>query len=209
MINPETLDLSLLPSLPIEEKSHFPRVACVYFVIDGEEQIQYIGRSINLFLRWKNHHRINQVERCKDARVAWLKVEDPFSLSKVESVLIEFFLHLLNNSPIDHEKNRKNKKAGDESCAETRSKKLTVQLTPTGWTGVNKRASEMGVSVAEIFERFGKGADFVGDDIPIDEKAILNHLKTMSNESLKRIGYLAIKLLYERSKDFLGLESEE
>jgi hypothetical protein len=52
MINPESLDLSALPWLPLEAKSAFPKQSAIYFAIDSLGNIQYIGRSVNVKNRW-------------------------------------------------------------------------------------------------------------------------------------------------------------
>jgi hypothetical protein len=47
MIDPKSLNLSALPWLPLDARSAFPRNPAIYFAIDGQGTIQYIGRSIN------------------------------------------------------------------------------------------------------------------------------------------------------------------
>lgn len=52
-INPLTLS-----SLPLEKRSQLPAVAGIYFVLNKNKQVQYIGRSVNIRRRWSGHHQL-------------------------------------------------------------------------------------------------------------------------------------------------------
>ncbi len=52
MINLQTINLLLLPSVDLNERSQLPSQPCIYFAIDSQGIIQYIGRSVNPRLRW-------------------------------------------------------------------------------------------------------------------------------------------------------------
>ncbi len=76
MINPELLDITYLPSLTLTDRRPLPSCAAVYLVIDGDVVI-YIGQSTNLILRWRRHHKLNQINsRGTDIRLAWLECSD-------------------------------------------------------------------------------------------------------------------------------------
>lgn len=95
MINPETLDLSTLPWLPLEEKSAFPKQSAIYFAIDSQGDIQYIGRSVNVKQRWMQHHKFDELQAIGGVRIAYLFL-DADLLSIVEAALIEWFHPPLN-----------------------------------------------------------------------------------------------------------------
>lgn len=97
MMNPKTLNLSELPWLPLEEKSAFPTQPAIYFCIDSNDVVQYIGRATNLNQRWGNHHRYNQLTDIGDIKIAWLETSEDY-LSEVEANLINYFNPALNNS---------------------------------------------------------------------------------------------------------------
>ena len=61
MINPESIDLNSLSSLPLSDHSSLPGILGIYFAVDSLGSVQYIGRSVNLRQRWVNHHRHNQL----------------------------------------------------------------------------------------------------------------------------------------------------
>ena len=96
MINPSEINLSSLPWLPLEERSAFPRQPAIYFAIDAQDQIQYIGRSIDPKLRWSGHHRYEQLAAIERVRIAYLFVDSPELLPAIEAALIEWFDPPLN-----------------------------------------------------------------------------------------------------------------
>ncbi|MDJ0579065.1 GIY-YIG nuclease family protein [Crocosphaera sp.] len=96
MINPKELDLSKLPWLPLDAKSAFPRQPAIYFAIDSNDVIQYIGRSINPKQRWSGHHKYDELQEIGKIKVSYLFVEDSKLLPDVEKALIKWFCPPLN-----------------------------------------------------------------------------------------------------------------
>lgn len=43
MIEPATINPFVLPSVSFEERSQLPTISCIYFVIDTQKKVQYIG----------------------------------------------------------------------------------------------------------------------------------------------------------------------
>ena len=72
MIDPKELDISTLPWLPLEAKSAFPRQPAIYFAMDSNDVIQYIGRSINPKQRWVNHHKYNDLQKIGEIKIVYL-----------------------------------------------------------------------------------------------------------------------------------------
>lgn len=98
MINLETLDLSTLPGVALESKSELPTQSAIYFAIDSQGTIQYIGRSGNLKQRWSQHHRYSQLVSTGNIRIAYLFL-DADLLPNVEEALIKWFQPHLNKTP--------------------------------------------------------------------------------------------------------------
>ena len=96
MFNPENINLQTLPSLPLEDRRLLPETPGIYFAINSLDQIQYIGRSVNLRQRWLNHHRHSQLEGTGSVRLVWLEVSEPELLPGVEEALIEYYQPSLN-----------------------------------------------------------------------------------------------------------------
>ncbi|MEH1795593.1 ribbon-helix-helix domain-containing protein [Nostoc sp.] len=105
MINLQTIDPLALPSVSLHKRSHLPKTACIYFAIDSQGVIQYIGRTVNLQERWLKHHRYKQLAQSKDVRIAYLSIEPDF-LPEVELALIEWFNPRLNQTEVIADKKR-------------------------------------------------------------------------------------------------------
>lgn len=57
MKNIENFNLSELPSVELLEKEKLPTTAGIYFVVDSNNQLWYIGQAQNIKNRWATHHR--------------------------------------------------------------------------------------------------------------------------------------------------------
>lgn len=95
-INPSEINLASLPWLPLNARSAFPEQPAIYFAIDSQDCIQYIGRSLNPKARWLVHHRYNQLEAIGSIRIAYLFIDTPELLSEIEAALITWFNPPLN-----------------------------------------------------------------------------------------------------------------
>jgi GIY-YIG catalytic domain len=88
-----------LPSVLLAERYDLPEFSGVYFVI-GDEEIYYIGSSLNLKRRWisNNHHRYQQLLKIQNVKISYLEVDYIDSLESVERYCIEHFQSNLNNT---------------------------------------------------------------------------------------------------------------
>lgn len=99
-MNVESVNIQTLPSLPLPDRRSLPDCVAVYFVLNPNNEILYIGRAKNLAQRWDNHHRLSQLlEMGDDIRVAWLECSEPTLLSQIEAALIKHFQPYLNYNP--------------------------------------------------------------------------------------------------------------
>lgn len=98
------IDIADLPAVSLLEKNKLPNCAAIYFVTDSNGQIIYIGRTVNLLARWKEHHRFNQLKRFnrKNAlSISWLNCSnDITTLSKLENEFINLYKPPLNWSEV-------------------------------------------------------------------------------------------------------------
>jgi hypothetical protein len=101
MIDLNTLDVHSLPCEDIENKGLLPEIPTIYFAIDSNNLIQYIGRAKNTKQRWLCHHRYNQLSKIGGVRIAYLRIDCIELLPEIESVLIEHFNPPLNNTDVD------------------------------------------------------------------------------------------------------------
>ncbi|MBW4469261.1 MAG: hypothetical protein KME45_03255 [Stenomitos rutilans HA7619-LM2] len=100
MLNLETIDFSALPSLPLEQRSQLPTTPCIYFAIDAQGVVQYIGKAKNARQRWigSSHHCYKNLLTMGGVRLAHLVVDDAIFLSEIESALIAWFNPVLNRT---------------------------------------------------------------------------------------------------------------
>lgn len=95
-IDPGSVKLSALPSLPLADRRQLPNCAAVYLVLEGENVI-YVGQSTSLILRWQGHDKLKQLKsRGAEIRLAWLECNDPTLLRSIEAALIQWFKPELN-----------------------------------------------------------------------------------------------------------------
>lgn len=73
IIDPSTFDIGILPILPFAERHTLPRKPGIYFVLDSNKLPLYIGRSLDLQLRWKyQHHLLTVFLDLEDIHIAYL-----------------------------------------------------------------------------------------------------------------------------------------
>lgn len=96
MIVPAQVNPALLPSVRLESRKQLPENPCIYFAIDPQNTIQYIGRSVNPRQRWQSHHRFKQLNQMGGVKIAYLDVSDPELLPEIEEALIQHFSPILN-----------------------------------------------------------------------------------------------------------------
>ena len=100
----KSLKLSELPSVHLLDKDNLPDCAAIYFVCDSKGQILYIGRTVNLLYRWREHHRFNQLKRLnrkERVSISWIVCsKDINTLSKLENEFISLYKPPLNWSKV-------------------------------------------------------------------------------------------------------------
>jgi hypothetical protein len=95
MINPEALDLSALPSLPLSDRKRLPTTPCIYFAMSNGT-VQYIGRAVNPRSRWSAEYHHHYKDLQPDSLIAWLEVSSSDLLPEIEKALIAWFKPPLN-----------------------------------------------------------------------------------------------------------------
>lgn len=88
-----------LPSLLLNRVQELPqKIVGIYFLIDEDDSILYVGQSKNIRQRLMGkHHRASALKN-KNVRVAWLELSDKQLLSAVENALIAWFNPTLNEA---------------------------------------------------------------------------------------------------------------
>ncbi|MBD1852996.1 GIY-YIG nuclease family protein [Cyanobacteria bacterium FACHB-502] len=98
------LQLTKLPNLPLPQREHLPACPAVYFALDSNDRVLYIGKAKNLWSRWQNHHRLEQLtylHKRAPVRLCWLDLSDRIEqLDAEESYYIELYRPLLNRTKV-------------------------------------------------------------------------------------------------------------
>lgn len=100
MIAPELINLTSLPSVALCNRAILPPVSAIYFCLDADENLLYIGKAANLASRWQQHHRQNQLGAIADVKIAYLTIDAPDLLPEIEAKLIKQFNPSLNRSEV-------------------------------------------------------------------------------------------------------------
>jgi excinuclease UvrABC nuclease subunit len=101
MINPQTLILSELPSIPFVFCKSLPSETGIYFALSISGEVLYIGQTGNLAQRWHHHNKRSRLKLNNCDRIAWLIVGEISLLSQIESALIKWFDPPLNDTKIN------------------------------------------------------------------------------------------------------------
>jgi len=86
------IKISELPVINLLKKDNLPNCAAIYFVSDSNGQVLYIGRTVNLVERWREHHRFNQLKRFNRKTrisISWMSCSNDINtLSHLENEFI-------------------------------------------------------------------------------------------------------------------------
>jgi excinuclease UvrABC nuclease subunit len=72
------LDPLAMSSVELDNLNQLPDCSAIYFAIDSQNRILYIGQAVNLLTRWKNHHRIYQLQEINRVRQSYIKSNNVF-----------------------------------------------------------------------------------------------------------------------------------
>lgn len=92
-----------LPSVQLCELKNLPSCTAIYFAIDSDNRLLYIGQATNLAARWKNHHRqyqLEEIDKKYPVKIAWIAWNDS-GLAEAEKYLIKKFHPLLNGTEVE------------------------------------------------------------------------------------------------------------
>jgi len=96
------LDPLAMSSVELDNLNQLPDCSAIYFAIDSQNRILYIGQAVNLLTRCKNNHRIYQLQEINQdypVRIAW-QVCNNEELNEIELYLIKHFQPLLNRTQV-------------------------------------------------------------------------------------------------------------
>lgn len=94
-----TAQISLFPSLAFEHRTDLPPIPAVYFVLNEQRGVMYIGATENLRARWKSHHRAPQMN-VGSYRIHWMEMGDADQRLAMERQAIDYFRPLWNRTEV-------------------------------------------------------------------------------------------------------------
>lgn len=95
MFDPQTIPLLTLPSVAFDNRKALPTYAAIYFVLNAQGTVLYIGQTQCLFQRWQGHF-FARFRAHHASRIAWLVMSDDTLLKPVEKACIAYFDPLCN-----------------------------------------------------------------------------------------------------------------
>lgn len=159
MIKPQEINLNDLPCVPLNKKKELPTVAGIYFAIDAQGKVQYIGRTKNLKNRWTRHHRESQLNELTNIKIAYLEISEISLLSEIERALIKWFKPFLNRKVIKPKKpfiskvdggRARNERGQFANSSRYSEKIISVRLYKDDEVKLLKKSEELGLTPAQI-----------------------------------------------------------
>ena len=93
-----------LLSVSLAQKSHLPRCPAIYFILNRKQEILYIGRSINLLYRWRDHHRflqLSEINKTQEIFIYWWECDlKLYDIVLAENYYINLFKPLFNATTV-------------------------------------------------------------------------------------------------------------
>lgn len=83
----EWKSLLTLPAVPIDKRKGLPQSCCVYFVLNVQGCVLYVGQTNNLARRWYRHEQMPQFQAYQATHLAWLPL-DGLLLNAIEATFI-------------------------------------------------------------------------------------------------------------------------
>jgi predicted GIY-YIG superfamily endonuclease len=100
----EFMEWKTWSNLPLSQRDSLPDRSGIYVVVDAEDEVWYVGQSINIQKRWqgKGHHRYKQLSRTnkkRSYRIYW-QFFPSHQLDEKEQLYIHLFKPHLNDTKV-------------------------------------------------------------------------------------------------------------
>lgn len=100
IIKPETICVKALSSILLIEKVYLPKIKAIYFVLNGNKEIIYIGCTTNLRARFYKHHHEQEFLSINQCSIAWLALNESIYHEELEKMCILYFKPICNKISI-------------------------------------------------------------------------------------------------------------
>lgn len=149
----ENICVQELPFVMFSDRKKLPTTPCIYLVVDRDERVLYVGRSVNPSQRWESHHKYDALKKIEGIRIAYLDVDESL-LYSIEKALISWFAPPLNetdkHTPRGIEALRRQKGLTQSQVAEA----LGVDVSTVRNWEKSREGVKMFVRVARLCELF-------------------------------------------------------
>lgn len=91
----QRIEIGSLPSVPLGRLDMLPSISAIYFAVDGQGEVQYVGQSKNIFSRWTQHYQHGFLYHMEGVRIYFLPCHFQF-LDLFEPAFIWLYSPSLN-----------------------------------------------------------------------------------------------------------------
>ncbi len=84
------MNLDALPFVEFSNRELLPSLTAVYFAINSQSEVLYVGKSVSLNSRWRYHHRLKILSELGCTKIAWI-VSTRLNYSSLELEMISLF----------------------------------------------------------------------------------------------------------------------
>lgn len=90
LLQPNAIDLRLLPSVVLERSCWLPDCSAVYLALNDSYEVLYVGKSESLRLRVRGHVKQPVLRKAGCVRIAWLPIREANLLDAEYALLCKF-----------------------------------------------------------------------------------------------------------------------
>lgn len=144
------INIATLPSMPFTDLVRLPNIRGVYFALDDQGRVLYIGQTVSLTRRWMGHGKLPEISESGCTRIAWLCSSG--NLRHLESVFIRQFKPPLNTE-------RSQRSSGKMMIGE-----VMLKYRQSKGLGVREVALQIGISHGTL-SRVERGEKMEGDTL--------------------------------------------
>ena len=102
---PDSFQLDKLPFVEFLKKDQLPETAGIYFAVDNDYKVWYIGKAQNLRARWLGHHRYDQLKKINkknNIKLLWYCCDKhEINLTQLENYFIDKYHPALNQTKLE------------------------------------------------------------------------------------------------------------
>lgn len=125
-----SIDVYSLPYCLLSKRQTLPAVPAVYFAIDPQNTVLYVGKADNLNNRWRNHDKGIDLAFIGEIKIHYLEVDELLtpSLCEIEKILIKKLKPSMNKTHTERVRRKKSKPAKAVQTAKPKTEKEPIKV---------------------------------------------------------------------------------